>query len=225
MSYYENVYLPRLNKNGMTRKERTLAIKAQQFEDSYLNKSIYRVEFDVDYVPYIGTLQPVKEKEDIIVYQLLLPIASFIDIGTIVTINEQKWLIVFKPPTVETGYNKYQVYLLDRTLTWWDQNKEIQTSPVEFCGRMDKEIEDIFQKVSGNPSHREISSLAKVIMPFNENLKQDCYAKIDGSDRRFIITGYDSETIPEIMFVTLDITMAREDSEQDQTPNSFWGGA
>lgn len=224
MTYYENVYLPRLNKNGVTRQERILAMKTQQFEDNFLNKSIYRVEFLVDYVPYIGVLQPVKEDKDITIYHLLLPIASTIDIGKIITINEQQWLVVFKPLAMQKGYNKYQVYLLDRTLTWWDENKEEQNSSVQFCGKMDKIIEDIFSNIGG-PTYREISNLARVIMPFDVTLKQDCYSKIDGSDRRFTISGYDSETIPGVMFVTMDMTMARDDSYQDSTPESFWGGS
>lgn len=222
MSYYENVYLPRLNHNGTTRQERVQASRAKQFEDSLLKTSLYRVEFMVGLESRVGSLQPGKQNEKEILSYLLLPISSTLSTGNIVTINEQKWLVTFGDHTPYNGYNKYKVYLLDRILTWWDRDDQIHTTPVNLCGAYGSNVTDNFTR--GQISYRQQANYTQLIMPYEVKLAQDCYAKINGSDRRFIVTGFDAETVPGVAYVTLDITMARDDNTETNKPDSFWGG-
>ena len=53
MSYYEDVYLQRVNRNGTSRQERILNTKIQNFEN-FLPKSMYKVDFSYNYQNYIG---------------------------------------------------------------------------------------------------------------------------------------------------------------------------
>ena len=222
MSYFENVYLARLNKNGTTRQERILATKAQQFEESFLDQSIYKVEFSVGYTPYLGVLQPVKENEKEIIYHLLIPIEYTIETGEVLEINEKKWIVTFFDPSPDKGYNKYKVYLLDRVLTWWDEDKEEHTAPIHLCGGLEKSITDSFRNSSAAPSFREATNLMHVLMQYDETIKQDTYVKIDQSERKFIVSGFDNETVPNVSYVTLDITMTRDEDAIIALPTSYW---
>jgi len=220
MAYYDEVYLPRLNKNGTTRQERVLAIKAQQFKDSFLDKSIYKVEFLVNYVSYTGVLQPVKESEKEIVYYLLLPIEDVLDVGQVFEANDLNWLITFSDSSPDKGYNKYKVYLLDRILTWWDEDKVEHSTDIHLCGNMESSIRDAFR--TGIPTFREGMNPLFILMRYDETIKQDTYVKIDQSDRNFIVTGFDIETVPNVAYITLDITMKRDEDDITTVPTSYW---
>ena len=220
MAYYDEVYLPRLNKNGTTRQERVLSIKAQQFKDSFLEKSIYKVEFLVNYTSYIGVLQPVRESEKEIVYHLLLPIEDVLDVGQVFEANDLNWLITFSDPSPDRGYNKYKVYLLDRILTWWDEDKVEYSTNIHLCGKMESSIRDAFR--TGIPVFREGMNPLFVLMKYDETIKQDTYIKIDQSDRNFIVTGFDIETVPNVAYITLDITMTRDEDDITTVPTSYW---
>lgn len=222
MSYFEDVYLPRINRNGSTIQERILSTKAKQFEDAYLKKSVYRVEFTYGAKSYVGSLQPVKEDEKISVANLLTATDVLFTTGITLEIDDKKWLVILNKARADRGYNKHVMFLLDRTLTWWNNNIQY-TCPVSFNGQMTKEIEDMFSRGSGSPSVRQASNLFHVIMPTSASLAQDLYCKIDGSSRRFVVSGFDLETVPGVTYATLDITMARTDAGEVTTPSSFWG--
>ena len=79
MSYYEDVYLQRVNRNGTSRQERILNTKIQNFEN-FLPKSMYKVDFSYNYQNYIGSLQPAKgDEKDIVSYMLT---SKTVDIAT-----------------------------------------------------------------------------------------------------------------------------------------------
>lgn len=220
MSYYENVYLPRLNHNGTTRQERILASKAKQFEEGLLKTSLYRVEFTVGLEPRVGSLQPGKQDEKEVLSHLLLPIGSTLSTGDVVTINSNKWLVTFYDHNTMKGYNLYKVFLLDRTLTWWDRYNATYTASINLCSSMKSTVADTF--VKGTVSYRQQENPMQVLMAYDPKLMQDCYAKINGSDRRFTVSGFDCETVPGVAYVTLDITMARDDASETTRPSSFW---
>lgn len=221
MSYYENVYLPLMGRDGKTVQERFKNIRARQFKEGYLKKSIFRVEFAIDGIIYEGSLQPHTEKEGAIYYTLFLPLDSVLSTGQILEIENRKWLVTFDEPSWETGHNTYKVYLLNRILTWWNGTTSL-TSPVSFLGKMDSKISDLYKRVNGSLSTTELTNNVNVILPFISDYKQGLYAKIDQSDRRFLTQGYDAETVPGVIFATLDLTLSRTDSEQIKVPSSFW---
>ena len=239
MNYFEHVYLARMNKDGNSIQERVINSKERKFLQ-YVDKSIYRVQLaaetaDVpatEETPAIpgtpavyGTLQPVKENEKIITYQLLTPKSFTLATGTELILNQSSWLVVFNQPAWDKGYNKYKVYQLNREFSWWSKARVAVTQKVSFCGNLDSDIEDVYRKIAGKLGYREADNIVHIIMPYKSTLEVDCYGKINASDRRFIVVGYDIETVPGVMFVSLNLAAKRNDNEQTQVPDSFWGVA
>lgn len=227
MSYYEDVYLQRVNRNGTSRQERILNAKIQNFE-SFLPKSIYKVDFSCNYQNYIGLLQPVKgDEKDIISYMLT---SKTVDIatGTILDVTSstgvvQKWLVTFKDHNDTYGYNKYKVYLLDRILTWYDRDKKIHTSYVNVASSKDSSVKDIFKNIGGGSVYREAQNYVNLIMKFDSSIQKEYYCLLDGSPRAFVVSGFDCETVPGVQYLTIDITLVRDKDSQTATPSGFWG--
>ena len=227
MSYYEDVYLQRINKNGTSRQERILNTKMQNFEN-FLPKSMYRVDFNCNYQNYIGSLQPAKgDEKDIVSYMLTsktvdIATGSILDIITSTGVN-QKWLVTFKDHNDTYGYNKYKVYLLDRILTWWASDKIIHTKYVNIANSKDASVKDVFKNLS-NTTYRESQNYINIITSYDADIQKDCYCLLNGSPRAFIVTDFDCETVPGVQYLTIDITPVRDEASQSETPNSFWGG-
>lgn len=226
MSYYEDVYLQRVNRNGTSRQERILNTKIQNFEN-FLPKSMYKVDFSCNYQNYIGSLQPAKgDEKDIISYMLTsktvdIEIGSILDVTTSIGAN-QKWLVTFKDHNDTYGYNKYKVYLLDRILTWYDKDKKVHTSYVNVASSKDNSVKDIFKNIGGS-AYREAQNYINLIMKFDTNIQKEYYCLLNGSPRAFIVSAYDCETVPGVQYLTIDITLVRDKGSQTATPSGFWG--
>ncbi|MDD4876982.1 MAG: hypothetical protein PHQ86_07655 [Dehalococcoidales bacterium] len=226
MSYFEDVYLARLNQDGTTRQDRILGAKERQFE-AFLQKSIYKVDFSYNSVSYEGSLQPAKGDEKDIVSYMLVPKDTTLVTGAILAVTTrsgliQNWLITYCDNNDTYGYNRYKVYLLDRVLTWWDSDKVEHTTLVNIASSKDASVTDVFNKLNGGPVYREAQNYVNLIMAYDSNLKQDVYCLLDGSPRAFIVTGFDCETVSGVQYVTLDITAVRDEESQSTTPSSFW---
>lgn len=227
MSYYEDVYLQRINKNGTSRQERILNTKMQNFEN-FLPKSMYRVDFNCNYQNYIGSLQPAKGDEKDIVSYMLTSKSVDITTGTILDVTTstgaiQKWLVTFKDHNDTYGYNKYKVYLLDRILTWYDKDKKQHTSYVNVASSKDGSVKDIFKNIGGGSAYREAQNYVNLIMKFDSDVQKEYYCLLNGSPRAFIVSGYDCETVPGVQYLTIDITLVRDKDSQTATPSGFWG--
>lgn len=226
MSYYEDVYLQRVNRNGTSRQERILNTKIQNFEN-FLPKSMYKVDFSCNYQNYIGSLQPAKgDEKDIVSYMLTsktvdIATGSILDVITSTGAN-QKWLVTFKDHNDTYGYNKYKVYLLDRILTWYDKDKKVHTSYVNVASTKDNSVKDIFKNIGGS-AYREAQNYINLIMKFDTNIQKEYYCLLNGSPRAFIVSDYDCETVPGVQYLTIDITPVRDEGSQTATPSGFWG--
>ena len=227
MSYYEDVYLQRVNRNGTSRQERILNTKIQIFE-SFLPKSIYKVDFSCNYQNHVGLLQPTKgDEKDVISHMLTsktvdIATGSILDVTTSTGTN-QKWLVTFKDHDNTYGYNKYKVYLLDRVLTWYDKDKKVHTSYVNVASSKDNSVKDIFKNIGGGSIYREAQNYVNLIMKFDNNIQKEYYCLLDGSPRAFIVSGFDCETVPGVQYLTIDITLVRDKDSQTATPSGFWG--
>lgn len=227
MSYYEDVYLQRVNRNGTSRQERILNTKIQNFEN-FLPKSMYKVDFSYNYQNYIGSLQPAKgDEKDIVSYMLTsktvdIATGSILDITTSTGTN-QKWLVTFKDYNDTYGYNKYKVYLLDRILTWYDKDKKVHTSYVNVASSKDSSVKDVFKNIGGGSAYREAQNYVNLIMKFDSNIQKEYYCLLNESPRAFVVSGFDSETVPGVQYLTIDITLVRDKDSQTATPSGFWG--
>lgn len=227
MSYYEDVYLQRVNRNGTSRQERILNAKIQTFE-SLLPKSIYKVDFSCNYQNHTGLLQPAKgDEKDVISHMLTsktvdIATGSILDVITSTGTN-QKWLVTFKDHNNTYGYNKYKVYLLDRVLTWYDKDKKVHTSYVNVASSKDNSVKDIFKNIGGGSVYREAQNYVNLIMKFDNNIQKEYYCLLDGSPRAFVVSGFDCETVPGVQYLTIDITLVRDKDSQTATPSGFWG--
>lgn len=223
MSYYEDVYLARLNKYGTTRKERIIGANQHQFENFLKNKTMYVIDFTSNNETYIGSLQPGDFNEKDIISYLLVSIDNPLTTGDIIDTGTQKWIILFVDPSTIHGYKKFKVILLDRVLTWWDSNKTIHTAPVALYSSMSATLSDKYVAPVKSPVFREPQDYTHIVMSYNSNLLQDNYCKLDNNNRRFIVLGYDLETVPNVAYVTLNVSPLRVDTEQIAAPSSSGG--
>lgn len=224
MSYYEDVYLTRVNKYGTTRQERILGAKQAKFDYFLANKSVYKVDFIFNYHTYSGALEPGKgDEKDILSYMLISKEVVF-NTGNVLKVNNDDWLVVHCDVSPMKGYNKYTVYLLDRTVTWWDEDNQVRTAKANFNSSLRANVQVSYSEKSGAPLFREDVNKASLLMPFNAYLKAGNYLKLDTGERRFIVVGFDIETVPGVQYVTLDISLRRDDDEQSVIPDSYWTG-
>ena len=189
---------------------------------------MYKVDFSYNYQNYIGSLQPAKgDEKDIVSYMLTsktvdIATGSILDITTSTGTN-QKWLVTFKDHNDTYGYNKYKVYLLDRILTWYDKDKKVHTSYVNVASSKDSAVKDIFKNIGGGSAYREAQNYVNLIMKFDSNIQKECYCLLNESPRAFVVSGFDSETVPGVQYLTIDITLVRDKDSQTATPSGFWG--
>jgi len=224
MSYYEDVYLARLNRYGTTKEERIMGAKQARFENFLANHSIYKVEFILNYRTYLGVLEPGKGDEKDILSYMLVSKATTLETGDVLKVNNQQWIVVYADPSIAKGYNKYKVYLMDRLITWWDKDNTIHTAYGNFNSSLRTNVAVSYKGGTSTPLFRNDINSSNIIMAFDADLKEGNYLKIDNSDRRFVVIGFDIETVPNVQYVTLSASLKRDDPEQIVVPTSFWTG-
>ena len=232
MSYYEDVYLRRLNRYGNDYQSRIQGQREREFEGKLL-KSVYRVDFEYDNEMHAATLEVYKQDQTQTLQYLLTRVSLNLPSGTILMIPDKDselkpWMIFWLETVKAAGYNRYVVLKMTHYITWRDRNGNEQETWCYCHGSGDSALKETI-KASG-AVYLEDSNTRFAVMPLNENLKKDDYIEVgEGALKEaFRVTGYDIHSTEGVEYVSLDPmyikdqTPAPEQKPEDNSDDYFW---
>ena len=129
MSYYEDVYLKRLNRYGLDYQSRLQGQRERNFED-YLLKTPFRVDFQYHHKLQPGSLERYKQDYSETLAYLLTRVDVKLPNGTMLDLVDQDghkrpWMVWWLEQIQSSGYNKYIVLKMTHVLTWKAADREI----------------------------------------------------------------------------------------------------
>ena len=240
MSYFEDVYLKRLNRYGYDYQSRIQAQREEVFEGLLL-KSIYRVDFIYEDEMHPGLLERYKQDETETMQYLLTRVGLNMPNGTVLMIpdkdmKEQPWLIYWLESIKASGYNRYIVLKMTHFITWRDRSNIERSTWCYLYGQEDNMLKDEIRSRSRSDTiYAENLKSSFFVCPTNEFIRKDDYMEIgiDALKEGYRVTGYDIISTPGVEYVTIDPVYLRDHSappvqkEEDDPAKFFWlnGGA
>ena len=240
MSYYEDVYLKRLNRYGVDFQSRMQRQREENFKRQLL-KSVYYINFDYEEKEREGELTPYRQNETKTVRYLLTDVHLDIPGGTILMLPDKDgirnpWMVYYLENYVASGYNRYIVLKMTHYLTWKDRSGEVRNAWAYFYGQEDNMLKDELKSRSRNKTlYTENLKLSFFITPLNEYSKDDYLEVVEGALKEaYVVTGYDIQSTPGVEFVSVDPQYIRDltdppaQTEEDDSDDFFWinrGGA
>ena len=234
MSYYEDVYLKRLNRYGYDYQNRVQNQRERVFEDKLL-KSIYRVDFDFEGKTHPGTLERYKQDETQLMQYLLTRVSLNLPNGTILMIPDkdselQPWLVFWLESMKASGYNRYIVLKMTHFITWRDRDGIERSSWCHMYGQQDNMLKDELRSRSRMDTlYTENLKMSFFIMPTTEFLRRDDYIEIGegGLKEAYRVTGYDIQSTVGVEYVTVDPVYLRDNTpapeqKADDDPDDFY---
>lgn len=234
MSYFDEVYLKRLNRYGYDYQSRIQNQREKVFEDLLL-KSIYRVDFVYDNEMQPGLLERYKQDETQLMQYLLTKTDLNIPNGTILMIPdkdniEQPWLIYWLESIKASGYNRYIVLKMTHFITWRDRENIERSSWCYMYGQQDNMLKDEIRSRSRSDAiYGENLKSSFFVMPTNSFIRKDDYIEIGEGVLKegYRVTGYDLHSTPGVEYVTIDPVYLRDNSDaplqsKDDDPADFY---
>ena len=235
MSYFEDVYLKRLNRYGYDYQSRIQAQRERVFEDLLL-KSLYRVDFEYGDELHPGLLERYKQDETETLQYLLTRVNLNIPSGTILMIPdkdniERPWLIYWLESIKASGYNRYIVLRMTHYINWRDRSGTDRFSWCYMYGQEDNMLKDEIRSRSRMDSiYAENLKSSFFILPTNEFIRKDDYLEIGKGilKEAYRVTGYDINSTPGVEYITVDPVYLRDHSkppvqtEVDDPTKFFW---
>lgn len=145
MSYYSDVYLKRINRDGFNQQDRVKTRKEREFDKLYLKKTEYAAKItsvNQEECEIKCSLQPNAWNESRLISNLLISTsAAALNSGDILTIYqkikdevvEDTWLIIYKEKNLTRGYQKYKLICLDSMVNITDEyGTTLYSIPVKF---------------------------------------------------------------------------------------------
>ena len=245
MSYYEDVYLKRLNRYGMDYQTRIQGQRERVFED-LLEKSIYRVDFQYmnEIVP--GILERYKQDNTETLQYLLVRDDLDIANGTILQIpnknykygqelddnNSFYWMVYYLENIKASGYNRYIVLKMTHIINWIDRSGNKQETRGYFYGQGTGEIIDSIIGGQDGALYEEPKKTSRIIVPLNEFIQKEDYFELKNLKAELIeayrVTGFDRQSTPGVEFITVDPVYERDKSpkpekkETDTSEDFYW---
>lgn len=220
MSYFEEVYLKRMNKEGSTIQERVKTRKENEFDRLFLQKTKYQAaiyQLNDNPVEILSSLQPNKWNQDKIVSNLLVSThCQKFKAGDIIkTYQKVKeveldkiWLVMFVSDDITHGYQKYEVIELNDVINYCTEYGDtICTIPVKFVSETSVYVQDKFNSY-GSVSYREPLAHRKFITRDYDFLKKELY--FDYKGRGWEIDGIDNISIEGVAYVSVKEMLKRE---------------
>ena len=235
MSYYDDVYLKRLNRYGYDYQSRIQGQRERNFE-TLLLKSVYRVDFLFKEEMHPALLERYKQDETETMQYLLTRIDLNLPTGTILMIPdkddiERPWLVYWLESIKASGYNRYIVLKMTHFITWRDRSNIERNSWCYMYGQEDNMLKDELKSRSRMDTlYTENLKGSFFIMPTTEHIRKDIYLEIgEGALKEaYRVTGYDLQSTPGIEYVTVDPvylrdhTPAPEKTDKDDPTDFFW---
>lgn len=239
MSYFNNVYLKRINRFGKNIQERVQGKKEYDFQ-FFKAKSPNKVNiFKNDNFICDGVLQnKINNEKEVVDYLLVNNNISFsngtiLDIVQYVNIKKQKWLVFHLDDYVSIGYNRYQITKLDNKIEWIDDGI-IYSADVHFTGSganlRDKSITSKFRIQYNVVATYIPNKILSLVMKANPNFKKGVRILINNEVWK--VSGIDKISVPGVFYATLeedyidkmdDIDYANAQKLSDWTIQSNYG--
>ena len=237
MSYFEEVYLKRLNRYGLDHQSRVQTQREKEFDD-YCLKSVYRTNFVYNGEEHFGVFERYKQDETESLHYLLTRRNLDMPNGTILMIKnkngeEKPWLIYWMEEILASGYNKYVMLRLTHYITWTARDGEECSSWAYMYGQEDNMLKDELKSRSrSRVLYNENLKLSFFIIPTNTKLRKDDYFTVGEGELQegYRVTGYDVQSTPGVEYVTVDPVYLYDNSEipvqteEDDPSDFFWLG-
>ena len=235
MSYYEDVYLKRLNRYGIDFQSRMQRQREENFK-LQLKKSVYYIDFEYDGETHEAELPPYKQNETKDLHYLLTDVHLNMPNGTVLMLPDKDgervpWMIYWLEDYVASGYNRYIVLRMTHYLTWKNREGKKCNAWAYFYGQEDNMLKDELKSRSRNKAlYTENLKLSFFITPRNVNIRKDDYIEVgeDELKEAYVVTGYDIQSTPGVEFVSVDPQYIRDlteppiQSAEDSDSDFFW---
>lgn len=211
-SYYEDVYLKRINKGGNTRQDRIKTKKEREFDLLFLKQSKYRVtltQINDGETKIIGSLQPNKMNESNLIENLLLSTsAPSLKTGDIVqikhqvkdSVQEKFYLVIFVEENLTKGYQLFKVICLDTNINITDEyGTSKYVTPAKFTNASQAFSQDSITRSIKEYGYREPQTSRIIITKDNDELKKGTYFEF--KDRGWEIVGKDNISIDNVAYL------------------------
>lgn len=211
MSYYNDVYLKRVNRFGYNLQERIINKKEYDF-NNFVNKSPNKVTVFIQDFKFEGVLQS-KEYDEIETIDYFLTFKSInIPSGTIIKVLDIKnpdlytfWIVICKDNFVSAGYDRYTVVKLDREIRWITNEGYIYKALVHISGAganaRDKRITSSFKNNQQSIVFLPTQNLT-ITMQDNPEIKRG--VRVNIKNQIWKISGADNISNDGVSYVTLE---------------------
>ena len=235
MSYYEDVYLKRLNRYGIDFQSRMQRQREENFK-LQLKKSVYYIDFEYEGETHEAELPPYKQNETKDLHYLLTDVHLNMPNGTVLMLPDKDgervpWMIYWLEDYVASGYNRYIVLRMTHYLTWKNREGKKCNAWAYFYGQEDNMLKDELKSRSRNKAlYTENLKLSFFITPRNINIRKDDYIEVgeDELKEAYVVTGYDIQSTPGVEFISVDPQYIRDlteppiQSAEDSDSDFFW---
>lgn len=219
MSYFDEVYLKRMNKDGKTIQERVKTRKEKEFDSLFLKRTkyqsiIYQVNDKKEEI--VCSLQPNKWNQDNLISNLLVSTKSqLFKTGDLLFIfwknkefeQNKIWLVVYVDQNLTRGYQSYQIICLDETLCYKNEYGDTITNiPIKLVNASSSFVQDNFS--SSGVQYREANTSRRIITKDYSFLKKDVY--FNYKNQSWTIVGKDNMSINGVAYLSISEQLARE---------------
>lgn len=221
MSYFDEVYIKRLNRLGLTRQERAQSMKENEFEKLYLQRSQYLAKIyqrNDNAADITCTLQPNKYNEKKYIGNILISNSSErLETGDILHVfqkiddieYDRIWIVIFIEDNIGKGYQNYKVVCLEDEIGLCDEYGTTNIAlPVKFINASEVQVADLFVSNAKTKGYREPERELKIITQTNDNIKKDTYFEFN--NKGFKITGIDDISIRGVSFLSIEERLKKE---------------
>lgn len=221
MSYYNDVYLKRMNINGNTQQERIKTKKEKEFDFIYLEKTEYQAciyQINENEANIVCSLQPNKWNEDQLISNLLISTKnSPLKTGDILRIfqkikeveYDKIWLVIFCEENITKGYQTYKLICLDEVINITNEYGDtIYSIPVKSISASSSLVKDYFSFTQNNLGYREPQRDLQFITKAFDFLKKGIY--FEYKKKGFLIYGINDIDINNVAYVTISEKLVRE---------------
>lgn len=234
MSYFD-IYALRANRYGLDYQSRLQGKREQNFE-LYLQKTIYRVDFEYEDQYIEGSFERYKQDETKTLHYLLVKIDVTFEPGTVLMIPDKDnnlcpWMVYYLEEIQASGYNRYVMLRMTHQLIWRSRDGSEQESWAYMYGQQNNMLRDEIRSRSRMDTiYAENLKESFFVMPATPYLKKDDYFIIGEEPYRefYRVTGYDIQSSKGVEYVTVDpvyefdMTPSPEKKPEDNDEDFFW---
>lgn len=233
MSYYDEVYLKRLNRYGYDYQSRIQGQRERNFED-YLLKTLYRVDFQYGNKVHPGSLERYKQDYTQTQAYLLTRRDLTLPNGTIIKLTDQKgccqpWMVWWLEQIQTSGYNRYVMLKMTHIMDWEDGDEVIRQLGY-FYGPGTARIKDSVKSATGDAIYTENDNLHMFITPYNKTLVKELYFEVTEGEttQAYQVSDVDINSTPGVAYVSVDPTLLRshearpEKNESSSESEFYW---